>query len=135
MIGSAAVFMYSVGPRGEWTRVLTFGAASGSIVAGLIALRDRRTMPQIFERLGDASYALYLIHMPMLLFVWNYLPNGHNFRFFFHHLEVGAVAIVIASLVASVGYHKWIELPLIAASRRSVTMMRYWKIAPWNGLP
>jgi len=50
-----------------WTRVLSFGPAWALLVWGMVGLEvDRWRVPlRPFAGLGDASYALYLIHVPV----------------------------------------------------------------------
>jgi exopolysaccharide production protein ExoZ len=51
-----------------WARVLIYGTASASLVAGIVALerRDTRCVPRPLAGLGDASYSLYLSHVPVI---------------------------------------------------------------------
>ena len=63
----------------SWGRPLTFGLAGALIVAGSVALE--RFLPDLvwLEKLGDASYAIYLFHMfivVMLQNIWTALSIG-----------------------------------------------------------
>ena len=61
----------------SWGRPLTFGLAGALIVAGCVALE--RVLPDLrwLEQLGDASYAIYLFHMMVVVSmqrIWVALP-------------------------------------------------------------
>lgn len=54
--------------------------------------------------LGDASYAMYLVHLPLMGGLWR--------------LGFGFLPLMIASISAGLMYHSWVELPLIGLARR-----------------
>ena len=63
----------------SWGRPLTFGLAGTLIVAGSVALE--RFLPDLvwLEKLGDASYAIYLFHMFIVVIlqnIWTALSFG-----------------------------------------------------------
>jgi exopolysaccharide production protein ExoZ len=110
--------------RGEpfppgWTRVLIYGSSSALVVAGLIALErsSRQWVPRPLVALGDASYSLYLSHVPVIAvvgLVWRRWaaeppPALHVVAL------VSGFAVALAAGVAS--FHL-IEMPLLRASRR-----------------
>lgn len=112
--------------RGEpfplgWTRVLIYGASSALFVTGIVALEraGQRRVPRLLVALGDASYSLYLSHVPVIAVVglaWRRLavapPPG---------LHVAALVSGFAvALVAGVASFRLVELPLLRASRRLV---------------
>jgi exopolysaccharide production protein ExoZ len=110
--------------RGEpfppgWPRVLIYGSSSALVVAGLIALErsSRQWVPRPLVALGDASYSLYLSHVPVIAvvgLVWRRWaaeppPALHVVAL------VSGFAVALAAGVAS--FHL-IEMPLLRASRR-----------------
>ncbi len=102
-----------------WTRVLIYGSSSALAVAGLIALErsSRQRVPRPLVVLGDASYSLYLSHVPVIGvvgLVWRRWaaepPPGLHVA-----ALVSGFAVALAAGVAS--FHL-IEMPLLRASRR-----------------
>jgi peptidoglycan/LPS O-acetylase OafA/YrhL len=57
-----------VGPLGPLPRLFTFGFGAALGLYALVGLERRgvRLFPRVLERLGDASYSLYLWHLPVL---------------------------------------------------------------------
>jgi exopolysaccharide production protein ExoZ len=51
-----------------WGRVLIYGTASAALIAGIVALERENwcRVPRPLARLGDASYSLYLSHVPVI---------------------------------------------------------------------
>ncbi|WP_324732134.1 acyltransferase family protein [Pseudomonas paeninsulae] len=103
------------GKIGEAARVIAFGVPAALIVYGCACLRAQGTIADSLKRLGDASYAIYLLHMPVLVFTWHALPVAANVWFFFKNLEIGAIFIVVTTVLLSLAYYKFIERPLIKA--------------------
>lgn len=78
----------------SWSRPAVLGLASMLIVWGLLSLEDRLPDLPWLERLGDASYAIYLFHLFLLLVlsqVWARVPPLQG--------PVGAILYVIVALV------------------------------------
>jgi peptidoglycan/LPS O-acetylase OafA/YrhL len=93
VLGSAALAVTTLGaslviPWGEysylvgqpWIRVAMFGPASVLIMYGAAAMEfDRRLLvPTWLLRVGDTSFSIYLIHMPVQMFMiglWMLLPE------------------------------------------------------------
>jgi peptidoglycan/LPS O-acetylase OafA/YrhL len=63
----------------------------------------------ILKRLGDASYALYLVHLPATALVAHTLGWERPWLFL--------PAALAASIAAAFACHAWIEAPLIARLR------------------
>ena len=59
LLGFAAVLMLPL--AGPW-RGLVWGGAAGVMLAGALALDGRVRVPAMIVTLGDASYAIYLLH-------------------------------------------------------------------------
>lgn len=99
-------------------RVLIFGPPFALILYGAAALemKSGNRAPKWLTAAGDASYALYLVHVPVFLVVGKTLslivPDG---RFDNPLLIAGYLA---ASLVAAFAVHRWFEKPALAAAKR-----------------
>lgn len=101
-----------------WGRVLIYGTASASLVAGIVALerQDTRWVPLALAGLGDASYSLYLSHVPVIALaglVWRRLlpsppPTMHVAAL------AGTFAVALAGGVLS---FRLIEAPLLRLLR------------------
>lgn len=118
MLSAALAFLSIERIPGAWLRVGTYGIASGLILAGVAALEGRVVPIRPLVALGDASFALYLLHMPVLQFAWGFLPKGHDVWFFHDNLELGAAFIVAGSVVLSLFYFRLVERPLILSAKR-----------------
>jgi peptidoglycan/LPS O-acetylase OafA/YrhL len=98
-------------PRGvAWglpAAALVGGAALGG--ADGAGRRGRRAA----ERLGDASYALYLVHpFPMRLLQLRWPPGGPL------SIVLYIATAMLLSVVLALALHRWIERPLTHAARR-----------------
>jgi exopolysaccharide production protein ExoZ len=95
----------------ELGRPFIWGVPAAAIVAGAIALEHHGAIPSwpAIGRLGDASYALYLIHLPAQALVAHTLGAGNSWVFI--------PAALAASIVAGLACHAWIETPLIRLAR------------------
>ena len=126
--GGAALLSLDVmqvyqGPPGfttpnEWPRVLGGGAPAAALLAGAVLGPEPR-MPAALrpvERLGDASYSLYLFHPFALIATekaWQKLPATHALPGYALVLAAVAGAIALATLA-----FRWVERPLTRAARR-----------------
>jgi len=103
------VVMGLTGFRNEFYRPLLWGVPAFMIVAAAVAAERAFAAPRWLIRLGDASYAIYLCHLPAVALtahllgvrpVWLFVPT----------------ALALSTLVG-LCFHRWIETPLIAACR------------------
>ena len=102
-----------------WKTIL-YGLASSLIVLGLVQAEDKGRIiggHNWMQLLGDSSYALYLIHYPLISLLCK-LSLSIQLN------NLGAIGAVIAylaifgtCLISSVIFHLWIEKPLIAYFR------------------
>ncbi|WP_434622528.1 acyltransferase family protein [Azospirillum sp. B2RO_4] len=72
--------------------------------------------PRLFLLLGDASYAIYLIHMPLFSLVFRAVPalNRHTVKLgTANEWAMTAFAALIASILVGVLYHRLYERPVI----------------------
>lgn len=99
-------------------RVVVWGLPAGLLLAGCIALEDSGTWPgrliTPLEKLGDASYSLYLTHGIVLAAIFKFLPMGKM---------TAVIAVVVALAIAQISY-LFIERPInrFGAKRRSAKL-------------
>lgn len=108
---AAFVIMGLTGFRNLLWRPFLWGAPAVMIVAGALGLENARRIrpPRALVALGDASYAVYLVHMVAVAAVA-------------HTLGVQPIAFfvfiaVAAAVAAGLAFHRWVERPLIATFR------------------
>jgi len=106
-------FGYSVGDYDSYQRVLTFGIPSSLILIAFLNLEKNNAIhfPKFTIILGDASYALYLVHFPMMLLL-NKLPQILGYNFSANQEVYYSYLIIILVIITSIFVHKWIEKPL-----------------------
>ncbi|MGW4501108.1 acyltransferase family protein [Micromonospora sp. NPDC004336] len=82
--------------------------------------RGRVLRGRVLVALGDASYALYIIHFPIMLIVRHLV--GAERRFAAGAGLLVAVGILLVSVLVALGLHRWFEEPLRRrfAARRPV---------------
>ena len=104
---------YGIGDYDSYQRVLAFGFPSGMMLIALLNLENNHAIsfPKFTLTLGDASYALYLIHFPMMLFM-NKLPELFGFTLVDSQEIWYSYFIIISIVIASVWVHKWVEIPI-----------------------
>lgn len=87
--------------------VLIASIASGAFI-------DKVLKPKWFVLLGQSSFALYMFHAPLLIYIaW----------YFAHRTELGHIAhlvVVAAIVVLSLVLYRWVEAPLTAKLRKSL---------------
>jgi len=87
--------------------IVAQGLPAGMIVAGVLSL-ERQLRDNAFLRLaGDASYAIYLVHVPVLAMVGSML---------FGHVEPGfsaSLILVASGVLVGVLVHVVIERPMM----------------------
>lgn len=76
------------------------------------------------RKLGDASYAIYLLHMPILIIIWHALPVVFDIRYFFKNLEIGAAVILVLTIALSLAYYKYVEQVLLKVKFRARTQVQ-----------
>ncbi len=73
---------------------------------------------------GTISYSLYLIHLPLLVFLSSYRPRGHG-RLFGYVLEMSCLAgSLLLVIAAAYLLYRFIELPGIAIGKLTVKGLR-----------
>lgn len=116
LIGAGLLVLLLLAPMAvpdqtSWGRPMTFGLAGGLIVCGALCLERHWPEMPLLERLGDASYAIYLFHLfvlQLLAQIWAQLPVVHSLA--------GAIAFIGLSLGASsalgLTLFLWMERPI-----------------------
>ena len=106
-------FGYSVSDVDSLKRVLVFGLPSSLILISLLNLEQNGAIsfPKFCLTLGDASYALYLIHFPMMLLM-NKIPQIMGYTITASQEVLYSCFIIICIIITSIYVHKWIEKPL-----------------------
>ena len=94
-------------------RSFTFGLASFFIIIGIVKFEHDKmiNMHRAFLMLGEASYSLYLLHLPVVVASAKILSLANIRDAILIHI-VMFVVIGLTCLV-SVYFYKWIEKPLI----------------------
>lgn len=75
----------------------------------LLSHELQNKIPRIGVLIGDASYSIYLIHIPLLSLTSRIVRQLGLYSTWWLMLAVG----VLASLIAGLIYHKTIEIPVI----------------------
>jgi exopolysaccharide production protein ExoZ len=123
--GSAALFLAGVGlwalegALGLFTelwRPLLWGVPAVMVVGGGLGVEIAGALPGIprvvgrgLMALGDASYAIYLLHLPATAVVAHTLGYAHPWVFL--------PASLAASILAGLAARAWLEKPLLRATR------------------
>ncbi|HEY2178216.1 MAG TPA: acyltransferase [Caulobacteraceae bacterium] len=100
-----------LGAFSELGRPFIWGIPAAMIVGGALAIENHGGPPRLpaLEKLGDASYALYLIHLPTQALVAHLLGVTNDLLFI--------SAALAASIAAGLFCHAVIEKPLIRLAR------------------
>lgn len=104
------------GQRDEWVQVgLGIGFVGLMLGAIIIEREQPLKLPALFLLLGDASYAIYLVHSPVIS-----VMAAINHKFLFGALPPEGVFLITAtgSVVAGVAAHLILEKPLLRLMRR-----------------
>ncbi len=95
-------------------KVLGYGIGASLMVAGLTA--PRLALPRLALLLGDASYSIYLVHLPALtlsLVAVKRIPGIEDVS-----ANLLLAGLVVLAAAVGVAVHLWVEKPLIAWARR-----------------
>ncbi|HUO11733.1 MAG TPA: acyltransferase family protein, partial [Caulobacteraceae bacterium] len=103
------VLMGLTGFRNELFRPLLWGVPALMIVIGAVAAERSFAAPRPLVALGDASYAIYLCHLPAVAVIAHLLGVRPLWLF--------VPAAMLASALAGLAFHRWVEAPLIAVCR------------------
>jgi exopolysaccharide production protein ExoZ len=124
-VAAAAVLLVAVG-IGEtlWApllsdinRCLVYGMPALAVVVGALSLEDRVRWSVLLERLGDASYSLYLTHVfsvPVAAKVLHAVDPRHRMPG-----DLVCLLVMVIAVAAGLGCYRWVERPLIRLFRPS----------------
>jgi peptidoglycan/LPS O-acetylase OafA/YrhL len=95
-------------------RAVGYAFASALIVVGLVHAEQGqpRRAPKLMVSIGDASYALYLLHFPIVSVLIKLAmlgPRGLVWQ------TLDFVLIFAACCAAALAFHRWIEMPIVNA--------------------
>jgi len=96
---------------------VVFGVAMALLLVPIVRLEqaDRVRVPASLVTLGDASYALYLVHLPLLALLARALPG---------HWAAALLWQLVAGTLFGLLYHYIYERPAIAAVRGRLAKLR-----------
>ncbi|MBK6634348.1 MAG: acyltransferase [Chitinophagaceae bacterium] len=105
-------------------RVLLFGIPSFLIITGIVSyeLNKMVKVPGILVSLGEASYSLYLLHLPVMAAGVGILAKLNLQAGMEIHAAV--IVLLIGVCLGSILFFKWIEKPLISRLNRSGTKLK-----------
>jgi exopolysaccharide production protein ExoZ len=114
--GLAYVALYWFDLYGSLFRPLAWGAPATLLVAGAVSLEREGHWPRFpaLDRLGEASYSIYLMHWPVVVMLAQTLGVRPAWVF----IPLSSLCAVGAGLV----FWRWVERPLPRLRRRSVSM-------------
>ncbi len=97
----------------SFNRVILFGIPSFFIITGLVnyELNKIVSVPKLLMKLGEASYSLYLLHLPLLIAAFKMI-NKLNIKsnFLIHCLSILIVCVICYT---SILFYKFVEKPII----------------------
>ena len=98
--------------------IIAYGLAAAAIILGACSFERQHAlrMPRFLDALGDASYSIYLIHLPLLSLLAKILFTSGLARLFPETLSL--VLLLGAVAVTGIAFSKLVEMPLIAALGR-----------------
>jgi exopolysaccharide production protein ExoZ len=116
-LGIGFIYLPTVTNEDYAQRVLIFGTSSFLVVWALTGLESKRGMkiPVVLGHIGDASYMLYLIHFPVLVFANKLIPRFTHDSSWLVGLNIALVGIVFW---VSVYVHWYVEKPLLHYLKR-----------------
>jgi exopolysaccharide production protein ExoZ len=100
--------------RGLMSRLFEQGIAAATIFCGVLLLQGRVRWPRWFLLVGDASYSIYLIHLPLIYYVaqpWARRASRAGASGGFVYADVGAT--ILLSICVGVACYRFLETPLL----------------------
>lgn len=114
-------------------------AAIAAVLLVAAAVRAPKAEPEgvagrIGMRLGDASYMLYLCHVPVILLTSSLLPKAVPDSLVWMGWVVGAIAVALVLARADLGMHRWCKLQIKRAPAERLRIISLGFIAVFFGL-
>ena len=99
--------------KNDYNRIILFGLPSFIIIISLVKyeLNKQIYIPSIFLKLGDASYSIYLFHLPLVAAFFKIVTKLHITNYLLTLLLSGGLVITIC--YAGIIIYNKIEIPLI----------------------
>jgi peptidoglycan/LPS O-acetylase OafA/YrhL len=100
---------------------MLYGLASCLIVFGLVRSEDKCLVylgQPLMQKLGDSSYALYLIHYPLISILCKLALLAHLNSLGVMGAIISFILIFAACLSSSLLFHQWVEKPIAAYLRK-----------------
>ena len=121
---SAIYFSNGNSMENYFRRVLLFGIPSFLIITGIVSyeLNKMVKVPGILVSLGEASYSLYLLHLPVMAAGVGILAKLNLQAGMAIHAAV--IVLLIGVCLGSILFFKWIEKPLISRLNRTGTKLK-----------
>lgn len=90
-----------------------YGIASFLLLTGLLTLEHTFTLklPRWMVLTGDASYVIYLVHLPAMLFFSRLIIR--LFPTYTPTVSLLCLSFVVGITLLSIGIHRWVEKPLM----------------------
>ena len=109
LLGAALFFLVS----GVQRHSVIFGCGLAFLVGAAVKreAQDGLRVPDVLLRLGDASYSIYLVHLPLMAVAARALGWANL------HWALSLTLLVGGSVAAGIAYHAWLERPLLQALR------------------
>lgn len=101
-------------------RVFFYGTASFLIILGLANIDLHRASGKVHSlllSLGDASYSLYLLHLPIIAASAKVIQK-FNFNIYLNHAAM--FGVIVITCVASILFYKLVEKPMIRFLNRKL---------------
>lgn len=116
---ASIVFDIHMGELDRAISDLAFGTASALIIVGSVSMemsanaekKERSRILKLIRKIGDASYAIYLLHYPLVALICKagakFLPiNGTG-------VATTLAVATISSICVGILFHDWIEAPIL----------------------
>ena len=116
VVGVAGLLVTVFLPAIHTQRVLRWGIPSALIVLGAVTSARRERIYRLPQRLGDASYSIYLFHLIPLYVYAGLLRGGYIVGSFVQYIAMAAGCLI--ALLAGLGVYRWAEKPLIVGLNR-----------------
>ncbi len=106
---------------GTGGRLILYGIFSAALIWGLVEWETLHPLPKMksLTALGDASYVLYLVHLPLMEAMCNSARGLGLTRTGALGASLAYVTMLLVSIVAALQLHRWVEKPLLQWLSRS----------------